>query len=390
MKSKGLEISDIFREYGAEFRKAHTLPVRERSIMNLIANCRRSPLGSHLECCDSCGHKVIAYNSCRNRHCPKCQYIAREKWIAEREKELLPIPYYHIVFTIPGTLNSLVLVNKRILYGILFKSASETLITLGRDPNRLGAEIGIIAVLHSWGQTLTEHPHLHCIVPGGGLSLEGKKWKRSKKAKYKAFFIHVNVISDLFKKKFLYYFKKAYKNGKLKFTGRVTSLGSKKEFYELLNTLYEKQWITYCKRPFGGPKQVIEYLGRYTHRVAISNKRIKRIEEGKVVFEYKDYRDNKRKEMRLSPVEFIRRFMLHILPEGFFKIRYYGLLSNRKKKKALERCREILMKRKCKEKTETIRAKNIRRQCPKCKEGRMFAVQFYMPDRQIILNKSPG
>lgn len=390
MKSNNLEISDIFREYGAEYRKVFRTPSNQTSVMNLIANCRTSALGSHHERCGNCGYQTIAYNSCRNRHCPKCQYSVREKWILARENELLPVTYYHIVFTIPEILNPLVLINKAVLYGILFKSASETLLTLGKDPNRLGAEIGIIAVVHTWGQTLTEHPHLHCIVPGGGLSNDGKKWKRSKKAKYNNFFIHVNVISALFKKKFLYYLKKAYKNNQLTFIGRVESLGSKNEFYKLLNNLYEKKWITYCKRPFGGPKQVIEYLGRYTHRVAISNNRIKRIEEGKVVFQYKDYRENKSKEMKLLPVEFIRRFMLHILPEGFYKIRYYGILSSRKKKRALERVREILAKwntpfagKKVKWKAEFIKPKNIIWNCPKCKEGKIFVPK-------VLLNTAPG
>ncbi|MDD5609496.1 MAG: IS91 family transposase [Ignavibacterium sp.] len=383
MKSKSLEISDIFREYGAEYRKVFRTPSNQTSVMNLIVNCRTSALGSHLERCGNCGYQTIAYNSCRNRHCPKCQHSVREKWISARESELLPVTYYHIVFTIPEILNPLVLINKAVLYGILFKSASETLLTLGRDPNRLGAEIGMIAVLHTWGQTLTEHPHLHCIVPGGGLSNDGKKWKRSKKAKYNNFFIHVNVISELFKKKFLYYLKKAYKKGKLKFIGKAETLGYKSEFYKLLNKLYEKKWITYCKRPFGGPKQVIEYLGRYTHRVAISNSRIKMIEEGKVVFEYKDYRDNKRKEMSLVPVEFIRRFMLHILPEGFYKIRYYGILSSRKKRRALERVREILARKKVKRKAEFIKPKKIIWNCPKCKEGKILVPK-------VLLNTAPG
>ncbi len=381
MRTNGLEISDIFRKYGSEFRKIYHLPENKTSIMNLIVNCRTSAMGSHIERCSDCGYETIAYNSCRNRHCPKCQYKAREEWIAARESELLPTAYYHIVFTIPDILNPLVLVNKRLLYGILFKAASETLLKLGKDLKHLGADIGILAILHTWGQTLSEHPHLHCIVPSGGLTPDGKKWKSSKKFKYNKFFIHVNVISDLFKKKFLYYFKKAYKNKELKFIGKAKSYGTTNEFYRLLNLLYDKKWITYCKRPFGGPKQVLEYLGRYTHRVAISNSRIKRIENGKVVFEYKDYRDNKSKEMALSPVEFIRRFMLHILPEGFFKIRYYGILSSRKKKAALKRCREILDKRKRKKETEPIRSFTWK--CPKCKIGIM---QVY----QLHIKQAPG
>lgn len=383
MISNGLEVSDIFREYGVEFRRIYHLPENQTSIMNLIVNCRTAALGSHIEKCDNCGYETIAYNSCRNRHCPKCQHTAREQWIAARENELLPLPYYHIVFTIPDILNSLVLVNKRTLYGILFKAASQSLLTLGKDPKHLGADIGFIAILHTWGQTLTDHPHFHCIVPGGGLTPGGKKWKYPKKFKYRKFFIHVNIISDLFKKKFLYYLKKAYKNKELQFIGKVKSYGQTNEFYRLLNLLYEKKWITYCKRPFGGPKQVLEYLGRYTHRVAISNSRIKRIENGKVVFQYKDYRDNKSKEMALSPVEFIRRFMLHILPEGFFKIRYYGILSSRKKKALLEMCRKILSKRKSKKSKDTETIKSFAWRCPKCKTGIMHVSQFH-------INYAPG
>ncbi len=379
MKSDGLEISRIFKSYGSEYRKVYRIPAEQTSIMNLIVNCRTSALGRHNECCIKCGYSTIAYNSCRNRHCPKCQYRARELWVKARESELLPVTYYHIVFTIPEILNPIVLVNKRQLYGILFKAASETLLKLGGDPDRLGAEIGIIAVLHSWGQTLAHHPHLHCIVPGGGLTTNGKKWKYSKKVKFNKFFIHVNVISDLFKKKFLYYLKKAYKNDKLKFTGRIKELGSVEVFYRLLNTLYNKKWITYCKRPFGGPKHVIEYLGRYTHRVAISNSRIRSIEEGNVIFEYKDYRDGRIKEMSLPAVEFIRRFMLHILPCGFFKIRYYGILSSRKKKAALERCLELLNTKKNRKAEE--RETNVveRWLCPECKEGNMIAksIEYY-------------
>lgn len=380
MRSNGqcrLEVADIFREYGKEYRKVYHLPAAHTKVMNLITCCRTSSLGGHLEKCNQCGYETIAYNSCRNRHCPKCQFLVKERWLVARESELLPVPYYHIVFTIPDLLNKLVLVNKRTLYNILFKSASETLLTLGKDPKHMGAGIGLIAILHTWGQNLMDHPHLHCVVPGGGLSPDGKRWIYPKKAKYncfhgKDFFIHVNVISDLFKKKFLYYLKKAYRNNELKCIGRVEELGCPRAFQKLLNELYEKKWVTYCKRPFGGPKQVLDYLGRYTHRIAISNNRIKRIENGKVIFEWKDNRDNgKRKEMALTPVEFIRRFMLHLLPEGFFKIRYYGILSSRNKKRLLKICREILGEEKenADNKCEQAITRLNKWVCPKCKVG---------------------
>lgn len=391
-KEKRIEIADIFRKYGSAFREKYRLPFHSIKVMNLISICRTSALGGHLEKCDKCGYETNAYNSCRNRHCPKCQFTAKEKWVEKRKSELLPIPYYHIVFTIPEELNKITLVNKKVMYSILFKSASETLLTLGKDPKHLGAEIGIIAVLHTWGQNLMDHPHLHCIVTGGGLNRDKSKWVKAKKAKHwqsmplaKNFFIHVNIISDLFKKKFLYYFKKAQKNKELKFVGKIAELNEHKVFQSMLNSLYTKKWITYCKRPFGGPEKVLEYLGRYTHRVAISNNRIKRMENNRVVFEWKDYRDNNtRKEMELPAVEFIRRFLLHILPENFYKIRYYGILSSRSKQKAIARCRELLGVAKDKEpkEAEIVQTCSDRElpnkeisvgynQCPNCKVGTM-------------------
>jgi len=360
--NNGIEVSDIIRAYGKCYRQAYKTTGRKTSIMNLIAFCRSRSMGTHIEQCEGCGESRIAYNSCRNRHCPKCQNSSRERWIESRKEELLPVPYYHIVFTIPDELNRVVLQNKRQLYGILFKAASGTLLTLGKDPKRIGAELGIIAVLHTWGQTLTEHPHLHCIVTGGGITPDGKKWKYSKKSRFNKFFIHVNVISDLFKKKFLYYLKKSYKQEELRFNGE------KKEFNKMIDSLYEKKWITYCKRPFGGVQQVIEYLGRYTHRVAITNSRIKKMKAGKVVFGYKDSRDGKNKDMEVTGVEFIRRFMLHILPEGFFKIRYYGILSSKKKKAALAKCIEILTRKKKIKGPEIIQEIRRLKLCPKCRE----------------------
>lgn len=384
-KEKRIEIADIFRKYGSAFREKYRIPLHYIKVMNLISVCRTSALGGHLEKCDKCGYETNAYNSCRNRHCPKCQFTAKEKWIENRKSELLPIPYYHIVFTIPEELNRLTLANKKVMYNILFKSASETLLVLGKDPKHLGAEIGIIAVLHTWGQNLMDHPHLHCIVTGGGLNRDKSKWVKAKKAKHKNFFIHVNIISDLFKKKFLYYFKKAQKNKELKFVGKISELNEHKVFQSMLNSLYTKKWITYCKRPFGGPEKVLEYLGRYTHRVAISNNRIKRMENNRVVFEWKDYRDNNtRKEMELPAVEFIRRFLLHILPENFYKTRYYGILSSRSKQKAIARCRELLGVAKDKEpkEAEIVQTCSDRElpnkeisvgynQCPNCKVGTM-------------------
>jgi hypothetical protein len=300
-----------------------------------------------------------------------------------RKKELLPVSYLHGVLTIPYELNSIALINQKEIYDILFKSGTETLRELGFDPKHLGAEIGIIAILHTWGQNLMDHPHLHCIVPCGGLSEDGKKWLLPKKTtRKKKFFVHVNVISDLFKKKFLYYFKGLYFRGRLKFVGRIANLGKRQEFEKLCDTLFKKNWITYIKKPFGGPEQVIEYLGRYTHRVAISNERIVKLEDGRVTFSYRNYRDgNKNKQMTLDVFEFIRRFLLHILPFKYFKIRYYGLFSNRNRKKKINICKEILGSL-CNDKEELSNKESWEellfrltgkdpRICPCCGKGRM-------------------
>lgn len=393
MKNNGedkIEVGDILRKYGREYRAKYKSSVHQIKIMNLLSSCRTKSMGSHIEKCDNCGHQRICYNSCRNRHCPKCRHKSKEKWLEARKKELLPVEYYHIVFTIPEALNQITLINKREMYGILFQSASETLLKLGKDPKHLGGEIGIISVLHTWGQNLNEHPHLHCIVTGGGLERSNSKWVKPKKTKRKNFFIHVNIISDLFKKKYLYYFKKKYKNNNLLFTGSTAGLESRKEFQKLLNGLYSKKWITYCKRPFGGPEQVLDYLGRYTHRVAISNNRIVKVDEDQVSFTWKDYRcGNKNKEMRLTALEFIRRFMLHVLPENFYKIRYYGILSSRNKKKDLAKCLEILNKavveRSVIKETskvlegnelDNIEKPDIYKLCPNCKSGTMHCIRI--------------
>jgi hypothetical protein len=352
--------------------------------MSAIEKCRTSALGGHVDECDVCGYQRISYNSCRNRHCPKCQSLAREEWLIARKADLLPVSYFHIVFTIPDILNPIALVNQRIIYNILFKSASETLLVLGKDPKHLGAEIGFIAALHTWGQNMLDHPHLHCIVPGGGLSEDGREWLLPKKmTEERDFFVHVNVISDLFKKKFLYYLKAAYKDGTLKFEGKIQPLGTRRAFQQFIDKLYSLKWVTYCKQPFGGPEQVLEYLGRYTHRVAISNNRIVKLEDDKVTFRWRDYRDeNKTKLMTVDVFEFIRRFLLHILPDGFMKIRYYGILASRNNNTKLRRCKEILDVEFDQEQ-DTPRPQSWEdllfeltgidpRICPECKKGRMI------------------
>jgi len=320
------------------------MSLEQRKAMHAIQICRTPALGGHVDICDHCGHQRPFLHSCRNRHCPQCQYVARQRWLAARKKDLLPIVYYHAVFTIPDQeLAPLALVNQRVIYDILFRAASETLLKLGRDPKHLGAEIGITAVLHTWGQNLLDHPHLHCIVTGGGLAKDGQTWVLPKKnTDDKPFFVHVNIISGLFKKKFLAYLKEAYLSGQIVFTGRIADLKEPGCFYALIDRLYDMKWVTYCKEAFGGPEDVVGYLGRYTHRVAISNHRIVDVKDDQVCFSWIDRKNHEKKIMRLDAIEFIRRFLLHILPHGFYKIRYYGILSSRNHKTKLTRCKRLL------------------------------------------------
>ena len=312
------EVADVFRLHGDSYRKTHKLPLNQLRTMHAIEICRTKELGGHINECEDCGHLRISYNSCRNRHCPKCQFLRKEKWLEARGKELLPIPYFHVVFTVPEEINPLALRNQETIYTILFKAASETLTELTRT--RLSAQIGVICILHTWGQNLMDHPHLHCIVSGGGLSPH--RWISSKRK----FFLPVKVLSRLFRGKFLFYLKKARDTGRLRFPGLISPLGE--AFTIFLKALYGREWVVYCKPPFNGPQSVIQYLGRYTHRVALTNHRLVGIEDGKVSFVWKDYADgNARKVMTLDAFEFIRRFLLHVLPDGFVKIRYFGFLS---------------------------------------------------------------
>ena len=342
-RANGLEVADIFREYGPAYRATHKLPLQHLKAMSAIESCRTKALGGHLEECDTCGAEVPAYNSCRNRFCPKCNWLAKEKWLLKRKKELLPVSYFHVVLTIPDLLNPLIRYNEKVIYDILFKAGSETLLTLGKDPKHLGADIGFMAILHTWGSNMIDHPHLHCVVPCGGLSDDEMEWLwPNKSKKKKKFFVHVHVISDLFKKKFLHYLDAAYQKGELKLQGQVAHLQDPAAFNKLKSELYGKKWVTFCKQPFGGPEQVLEYLSRYTHRVAISNHRLIKVEGGRVYFKWKNYRkDGKFEETSLDVFEFIRRFLLHVLPKGYFKIRYFGILASRNRHK-LWTAQEIL------------------------------------------------
>lgn len=337
-----LEVADILRRHAPDY--PYSLSREQARVLAALQVCRTAHLGGHLERCDGCGHERNAYNSCRDRHCPKCQSLAKARWVAKETADLLPVPYFHLVFTMPGQLVDLTQQNQRILYDILFAAGAEALMTIAADRKHLGAEIGFLAVLHTWGQNLQAHPHIHCIVPGGGLSPDGQSWVGSREN----FFLSVKVLSRLYRGLFVSRLRAAYESGELEFHGQIAELAKPKTFDRLLRKLSDIEWVVYAKRPFGGPEQVVSYLGRYTHRVAISNHRLVSNEDGKVSFRWKDYRqakngsENAHSTMELDAHEFIRRFLLHVLPRGFVRIRRFGLLANRRRGTKLARCRELL------------------------------------------------
>ncbi len=331
----------MFRAAGAAFLHHHrdVLRSEQQQALRDIAACRTAALGGHEEACDACGYRRFAYNSCRNRHCPKCQASSRARWLEARQTELLDVPYFHIVFTLPAELGPLALANQRILYGLLFQAASKTLLQIAAQTKHLGAEIGFLAVLHTWGQNLMHHPHLHCVVPGGGLSKNSQRWI----AAGNRFFLPVRVLSRVFRGKFIALLKQAYERGKLKLFGNLRPLTQRAAFEKLIDQSVRTEWVVYAKPPFGGPRQVLKYLARYTHRVAIANRRLVAFDGRHVRFQWKDYADdNRQKMMTLSTVEFIRRFLMHILPRGFTRIRYFGFLANRHRAQKLATIRQLL------------------------------------------------
>jgi Putative transposase/Transposase zinc-binding domain len=373
-----LEVADVFRQYGEAFLKrwGHTVSSQQRKALRDIGACRTAALGGHLEQCDGCPHEAIAYNSCRNRSCPKCQSTARDRWLAERTKELLPVPYCHVVFTVPESLSMLVLQNAQLVYGLLFRAVSQTLLEIAADPRHLGAQIGFLAVLHTWNQQLLHHPHLHCVVPAGGLAPDGSRWIRCRPK----FFLPVKVLSRLFRGKFLALLRDAFARGKLQFHGALTPLREPARFHAFLRPLQDTDWVVYAKPPFGGPEYVLKYLARYTHRVAISNGRLLGLENGQVTFQWRDSKDNNQiKAMTLDAVEFIRRFLLHILPSGFVKIRHFGFLSNRRRSAALNSCRALLPQPAAP--TAPILSERqqaaVERRCPVCKTGKMRTRRWF-------------
>jgi hypothetical protein len=335
-----LEVADIFRRHGAAYRVEHaaTLSNGQRRVMGAIEACRTSALGGHVEQCTDCGQVRIAYNSCRNRHCPKCQGLARAQWLVDRQAELLPVPYFHVVFTMPAAIATIALQNKAAVYDILFKAAAEAVRTIAADPKHLGAEIGMIAVLHTWGQSLFHHPHVHCIVPGGGIAPDGR-WVTCRPG----FFLPVRVLSRLYRRLFLARLVAAFENGALRFFGELGRLSEPAAFAKHLRPVRRVDWVVYAKRPFGGPQQVLDYLGRYTHRVAIANSRLIDLVDGQVRFHWKDYRQPGRPNvMTLQAGEFLRRFLLHVLPDGFRRIRHFGYLANAHRTTKLTAIRALL------------------------------------------------
>ncbi|HEY5830703.1 MAG TPA: IS91 family transposase [Hyphomicrobiaceae bacterium] len=380
MSRPALEVADIFRDHGAAWREANRghVSLAQMKVMSAIESCRTAALGGHVARCEDCSHITIAYNSCRNRHCPKCQGAAARTWMEEREAELLPVPYFHVVFTLPSAIGDIAYTNKAVIYDLLFKASAETMLTIAADPKHLGARIAITSVLHTWGSAMTHHPHVHMIVPGGGLSPDGQRWIAARPS----FFLPVLVLSKLFRRLMLQKLIAAHKAGKLVFFGEHAHLARDKAFAAFLAPLRKTRWFVYSKRPFAGPKAVLAYLSRYTHRVAISNRRLIAADAMSVTFKVKDYRvegPGRYTTMTLDVAEFIRRFLLHVLPKGFHRIRHYGLLAGTAKAETVGKARELLAvpatEPEADEVTEHVQ------QCPCC-GGRMRIIETFAPGCQ--------
>ena len=382
MSRPQLEVADIIRSAGTDFieRNRHWLRWTHMKVLRAIARCRTAALGGHIDQCTRCGHRAtISYNSCRNRHCPKCQTGARERWIAGRRRELLPTPYVHVVFTLPPQLASLTLQNKKVIYGLLLRASAETLLEVARNPAHLGAEIGFFGVLHTWNQKLQLHPHVHCVVPAGGLSRDHARWIRS----HPRFFLPIAVLRRVFRGKFVAALRSAFQHGQLHLAGELAPLTHPKFFAAWLRPLFRKDWIVYSKPPFGGPEYVLQYLGRYTHRVAISNHRLVAFQNDRVSFRWRDYaHGGKQKVMTVSAHEFLRRFLIHVLPRGLVRIRHFGLFANRRRSAALERCRELLGTAACVDPPEPPSMR-----CPAC-SGIMLVVER-LTRSQLYFHPSP-
>jgi hypothetical protein len=398
MARPGLEVADIFRGHGPAWRQANAghVSLGQLKVMSAIENCRTAALGGYVSRCenDKCAYTQIAYNSCRNRHCPKCQGTAAKEWLAAREAELLPLPYFHVVFSLPAQIADIAYQNKAAIYDILFKASAETMITIAADPKHLGARIGFLSVLHTWGSTLTHHPHVHMIVPGGGISLDGTRWVACRPD----FLLYVGVLSRLFRRLVLDKLTAAHRAGELQFFGKHIALTNTKAFAAYLAPLRNNKWVVYCKRPFGGPEEVLRYLARYTHRVAISNRRLISLDHKGVTFKWKDYRlegaQRYNKVMTLDTNEFIRRFLMHVLPAGFHRIRYYGFLTSQTRARNIARIRELLAVPLIP--IDAIKAAAATPEEPKAPEhpcpccgGRMRIIETFLRGQQPNASRSP-
>jgi len=388
MARSRLEVADIFRDHGPAWREANRghISLEQLKVMSAIERCRTAALGGFVARCDNekCGHTVIAYCSCRNRHCPKCQAAASREWLAEREAELLPVEYFHVVYTLPARIADIAYQNKRVIYDLLFKAAAETTITIADDAKHLGARIGLSAVLHTWGSAMTHHPHVHMIVPGGGLSEDRSRWVPCRRG----FILPVRVLSRLFRGLFLKILMQAHDANRLKFFANHARLADRKAFAAFLAPLRKIRWVVYAKQPFAGPEEVLRYLARYTHRVAISNRRLIAADDGGVAFRWKDYRrdgPNRWQTMTLHPFEFIRRFLMHVLPKGFHRIRHYGLFANTNRADNIARLREVLNVPQVVEEAKEEEAPDDQRQlscpCPRC-GGRMIIIETFAAGMQ--------
>jgi len=384
-----MTLGDILHEHGGRYISQSRIPDGQRSLIHLLSVCRTGGLGSHFERCDHCSYTGKSYNSCRNRHCPACQQKEKMEWLGKRMKELLPVGYYHLVFTLPHELGPLCLQNKKAMYGLLFKAVSQTLLELTRDVQHLGADIGLVTVLHTWGQNMKEHPHLHCIMPAGGLSFDREHWVHVPDKNN--FFIAGKVLAKKFRGKFLDMLKQARGKGGLGFHGKLTGIKGPVQFNRFLTPLYKKDWVVNVQKPMGSPEKILEYLSRYVFRIAITDRRILEVKDGKVRFSWKDYRTGRFREMKLDVDEFIRRFLLHVLPKGFFKVRHYGIFSGRYRKQNIETAKQLLAQEtenrkeealedgnQVLEKQDTVWAeilesiRNFRQpNCPACKKGRL-------------------
>ena len=381
------EVADIIRRYLEAYQQKHRLPQEQIKVLRHIQSCRTAKLGGHVERCDHCGFEKIAYNSCRDRHCPKCQTLAKERWLNDRKAELLPCGYFHLVFTLPHDLNPIIRCNKKVALDILFTAVSQTLHSFAKDPQwRLEGQIGFILILHTWSQTLIDHYHLHCLIPGGALAFDKRSWTDAGKS----YLFRVQSLAKAFQHRYLSLLSLSKHKTKLIFPGKTSVFEPQKQFNGLMESLFKTKWIVYAKRPFAGPEPVLEYLGRYTHRVAISNHRIQSIDNGKVTFTYKDRKENNRiKKLTLSAQEFIRRFLLHILPKGFMKIRYFGFLANINKKEAIPIIRELIGSSRTppEKRTETVVEMMLRLTgqnilcCPECKKGKMVTLRIVPPNQ---------